>query len=259
MSLDEVGIDLRSEIRGFHFPLNVYAELLRLETGRVDYLHYGLFQSGEHDVALAQRRHTEVVLEKLPPAPSSILEVGIGMGTMLAELVTLGYQVTGVTPDPAQIRIARAKAPSASLSETPFESFTSNQRYDLILFQESSQYIDAGVLFAQAERYCAAGGEVLIIDEFSVGGTGGLQALEYALSSAERFGFALRESMDLSAQASRTVDYLLDAVERRRQQLEQNLGLAPDALASLQASNTRYRKQYAEGCYQYRCLTFSVG
>lgn len=256
MNGSETAIDLRREIQGFQFPLNVYAELLRLESGAVDDLHYGLFEPGERDVTRAQRRHTEMVLARLPPPPARILEVGIGMGTTLAELIALGYEVTGVTPDPAQIRIARAKAPSATLVETPFEAFASEQRYDLILFQESSQYIDAATLFAQAGRYCAPTGSVLILDEFSVDARPGLQQLASVVSNAKARGFELGENTDLSSQAIGTLDYLLEAVERRRGELETNLGLGPDAIPSLCASNIDYRRRYAAGLYQYHCLRF---
>lgn len=249
-------LDLQFEIRGFQFPLNVYGELLRLETGSIDYLHYGLFHPGESDVARAQRRHTDEILSRLPPAPASILDVGIGMGTTLAELLERGYEVAGLTPDSTQIAIARRKAPSATLIETTFEAFTPERRYDLVLFQESSQYIDANVLFFQARRCCAPNGAVLISDEFSVGDVGGLQSLDYVLTSAEKHGLRLCENTDLTAAAAATVDYLLDAAERRREELEANLDLGPDVIDSLRTSNLHYRQQYAGGHYQYRCLKF---
>lgn len=251
-----IGLDLRSEICGFQFPLNIYGELLRLETGTVDYLHYGLFEPGERDVARAQRRHTEEILKRLPPPPSSILDVGIGMGTTLAELFALGYDAAGLTPDSAQIAIAHRRIPSATLFATSFEAFLPERRYDLVLFQESSQYIDADTLFSQARRCCTSNGQVLISDEFSVGAVGGLQSLDYVLSSAGRYGFRLLEKAELTPQAAATVDYLLDAVERRRQELEANLGLGPDVIDTLHASNLHYKRQYGAGHFQYHCLRF---
>jgi SAM-dependent methyltransferase len=252
-------IDLAAEIREFQYPLNVYAELLRLETGRVDYLHYGLFLPGEQDVARAQRRHCELVLERLPAAPARILEIGIGMGTMAAELAGLGYRVTGITPDAAQVRIACATAPGTDLVESRFETFTPEGRYDLLLFQESSQYIDAAALFAQAARCCAPNAAVLILDEFATGPLPQtLQSLEYLVSQAAAGGFSLIENIDLSAMAAATVDYLLDAVERRKSELEARLVLGPDALTALCNSNRDYRSHYADGTYQYRCLRFTL-
>lgn len=251
---------VQEEVRTFQFPLNVYAELLRLETGRVDYLHYGLFLPGEQDVARAQRRHCDMVLERLPEPPARVLEVGIGMGTMVAELVGLGYRVTGVTPDAAQIRIARAKAPSATLVECPFETFSPDGYYDLLLFQESSQYIDAASLFEQAATCCAPHGTVLILDEFATGaGPQTLQSLEYLLRCASKWGFSLTENTDISTMAAATVDYLLDAVARRKTELEEHLSLGPDALSALCDSNRAYRTHYADGTYQYRCLRFTPG
>ncbi len=249
-------IDISKEIVAFQFPLNVYAELLMLEVGAVDYLHYGLFDEDARDVVKAQRKHTELMLERLPQAPASVLEVGIGMGTTLKELADRGYRVTGVTPDPAQIRIARSKVPSASLALCGFEAFNTEERYDVILLQESSQYIDAEVLFSQAARYLETDGSVLILDEFSRRQSPGLPSLERVIGAAAGHGFKVTEDLDLSATAAGTIDYLLDAIDRRHAELAQRLDLDAEALASLVVSNHEYRRFYASGSYQYHCLTF---
>src|SRR4051812_17622954 len=95
--------------RDFYYPLNVFMHVLTKEEGRVDDLHYGLFESPDESIGAAQARSTELLLSRLPPPPARILEVGIGLGTTLDRLVRLGYDALGITPDAQQIAIARAR------------------------------------------------------------------------------------------------------------------------------------------------------
>lgn len=243
-------------MRRFAFPLNVYAELLRLETGAVDYLHYGLFEAGERDVARAQRRACDWLLERLPAPPLRVLDVGVGLGTTAARLAALGHRVTGITPDPAQAGLAAARAPSAHVVVAAFEHFDPAAVYDLLLFQESSQYIDTDLLFETAARLCAPESCVVIFDEFSNCDAPGPQSLERVKAAAAFRGFELREELDRSAQAARTIDYLIEALERRGDEIAGALALEPGALERLRASNLAYRARYAAGECRYRLLRF---
>src|SRR3954471_14841977 len=102
---DFLAIAMIEHFRGMPFPLNVYAHMLYLEWGKVDYLHYGLFDPGHIDLGAAQAQSSRLVFERLPPAPARILDVGIGLGTTLAALVELGHDATGITPDIQQARV----------------------------------------------------------------------------------------------------------------------------------------------------------
>lgn len=48
-----------SLFKSFDFPLNVYAYVLFLNEGSVDYLHYGLFEPGQTNLRRAQQFSTE--------------------------------------------------------------------------------------------------------------------------------------------------------------------------------------------------------
>lgn len=244
----------------FAFPLNVYAYAMCLEDGKADYLHYGLFQSVDESLLVAQLHSCDLLLERLPSPPCRILEVGIGLGTMLTRLHTLGYDVTGITPDSAQIRIAQEKT-EAPLVCSRLEDFKAQPgSFDVVLFQESSQYIDPLSVFNQAFDLLAPGGQLFILDETLLQavayGREGLHSRHVMLDMALRFGFELIEQIDLSQAAFPTLDYLLRVVERHRQTLITDLGCSSEQLDALNASNRLYREKYASGRYGYSFLQF---
>lgn len=248
--------------QGFSFPLNVYVRLLQLEEGRADFLHYGLFDAPEMTAGAAQQRACEVLWRALP-APCRLLDVGLGLGTSLARLQRDGYAVTGISPEAAQLEWVRAQhGAHLRMHCCRFEDFVDDEgQWQAILFQESSQYIDALDLLERASQLLTAEGELVIMDEFRLRRTpqseGALHELEAFLALARRFGFepVLRE--DHSRQAAQTVDWLLAAVERQHASLLAEMagaGVDAAAMEQLQATNRRYRQRYADGEYGYFLL-----
>lgn len=250
------------------FPLNVYAHSLYLQQGQVEYLHYGLVE--EHEDAwelgahIPQRRSTALILARLPPPPCRILEVGVGLGTLAALLVQQGYEVTGISPDPYQIMLAEQQAAgnNCRLQCVSFEEFnTLEQSFDIILFQESAQYIKPLTLFNKANRLLSERGKLLIVDEVGLRrtpeeGIDGLPLLRYTLAQAQRCGFKLLEQLDLSRRAAPTIDYLLRVIQTHQTQLLADLELSEQALAALLQSLQLYRRKYQGGRYGYSLLFF---
>jgi hypothetical protein len=249
-----------TSVQDFVFPLNVYARLIELEDGHVDYMHYGLFESSNavHG-ALAQRRASELLVQHLPP-PCKLLEVGVGLGTTLKSLCNSGYSVTGITPDAAQIAYARYRhGQNLPAVCSTYESFDSDPgSWQTILFQESGQYIDDIDLFNQADHLLGPAGEIVIMDEFLLRrdkpGPERLHYLEHFLRLADRFGFTVAVQLDLSAQAAPTLAWLLDAVNRHSATLKVELGISDAQLADLNRSNRDYQDKYASGHYGYYLL-----
>ena len=131
--------------RELTYPLNVFVHILTHEEGGVSALHYGLFENDRETLAEAQEHSTELLLSRLPPPPARLLDVGVGLATTLAQLVSLGYDAEGITPDEKQIAMIRARyGDTLRVHHKPFETFiprqppTANrQPYDVLLFQES--------------------------------------------------------------------------------------------------------------------------
>jgi len=243
--------------RDFYYPLNVFMHILTQEEGRVAYLHYGLFDRSGESIIDAQDRSTGLLLSRLPPPPARILDVGAGLGTTLATLTRIGYHADGITPDEHQIAMIESRyGDSVRVRCTRFEDLDATMRYDTILFQESSQYIDSEALFAKARELTS---HLIVLDEFSlqpVDFEGALRPLEGFLAAADRNGFIKSADIDVSRQAAPTIDYFLSRFPRYRATLFADLGIAAPQVDALIASGERYRDLYARGVYGYRLLEF---
>lgn len=248
------------DYRDFVFPLNVHAHTLMLEEGSVEHLHYGLFKGTETSISAAQRHFSQCVLEHLPSPPCRVLEVGIGLAATLVELRQLGYEVTGITPDPARVKHARAHfgenlpVTCARLKDFPAPA----ESFDVILFQQSAQHVFPLDIFSRSAELLAAGGEILILDEFALDrtkpGKEKLHLLKHFIAQAGRFGFEVAEQLDLSLMAAPTLDYLLAGARKHRARLIQDLDLSPSLLDKLNRSNQADRERYASGHYGYVLL-----
>ena len=246
----------------FPFPLNVLLHVLTLEEGNIQYMHYGLFERPDESIVAAQERSTALLLERLPSPPCRLLEVGIGLGTTLARLTRLGYDAEGIAPDERQISMARSRFGDAlRLHAVPFESFETSNRYEAIVFQESSQYIDSEALFRKAGALAAPGAGIVVLDEFAIRPVekpGALHRLDNFLASAASQGFRLEEEMDLSRQAAPTIRYFLDRLPRHRAALLAETGVSPQELDGLIGAAPPIRPLPVRA-YGYRLLRFRAG
>lgn len=135
------------------------------------YLHYGYFSEGlKADVtnlAEAQKRYTDFIFSCIPEGVKTILDVGCGSGTIAHELINKGYQVDCVSPSILLNRYAeKLLAGKAKIYSTRFESYETDNKYDLILFMESFQYIPIDKSIPQALKYLNEGGYILFGDFF---------------------------------------------------------------------------------------------
>jgi SAM-dependent methyltransferase len=236
--------------RDFYFPLNVFMHVLTLEQGSVSYLHYGLFEREGEPLAAAQERSTELLLARLPPPPAHLLDAGTGLGTTLARLTALGYDVLGITPDEKQIALLD---PSLNAQCVAFENLETTKPFDAVLFQESSQYIASEPLFAKA---AAITRHVIVLDEFTIGDEGTLHRLDEFIAAAAGHGFVKCEELDLTSQAMPTIGYVDSLIAKHHQSLVADLGVSEEQLSQLTGGGDRYADAYRRGVYGYRLLQF---
>jgi len=241
--------------REFFYPLNVFMHILTAEEGSVPYLHYGLFEHEDEPIGVAQERSTRMLLERLPPPPARLLEAGIGLATTLKRLTDLGYDAVGITPDDKQIAMVRARyGDTLRVHCAAFETFASDRPYDVIVFQESSQYIDSEALFARAKELAP---RVIVLDEFAMqplDTPGALHSYAGFIDAASRHGFEIVEDLDLSAMTPPTVKYFIKRLPAWRERLVTDLGVTNEQVDELIANGDVYLKRYADGVYGYRLL-----
>lgn len=243
--------------RDFYYPLNAFMHILTREEGGVPYLHYGLFDRADEPIGAAQEHSTEMLLSRLPAPPARILDVGVGVGTTLARLTSMRYDVIGITPDANQLAVVKSRFGEAvDVRQARFETFNDVRGYDSVVFQESAQYIDSEALFAKARELTR---HAIVIDEFAMqplDTPGALHHFGRFLDAASRNGFRRTEEIDLSSRAAPTIDYFRQRIPRYRDSLVADIGLTSQQVDDLIASGERYRDLYSRGIYAYRLLQF---
>ncbi|GAB6041456.1 class I SAM-dependent methyltransferase [Endothiovibrio diazotrophicus] len=230
------------------FPLNAYACAVTLEEGELHSLHYG-FDPGDDNILAAQRRASEFLLGRLPPPPARLLEVGVGLCATGRELLARGYDYTGVTPDATQVQTCAAAG--LRVVHAYFERLPpAEPRYDLILFQESAQYIHPRALLVQAARLLRPGGRVIIADEVD---TRILDQARHLLGDA---GFELLREEDVTDRAAPTLDYLIGILLKHREAVMERIAVDGIRYSRLITSLETRRQAYHDGHYRYLFLEF---
>ena len=155
-----------SKIQEFPPPYCYFA-YAGLQDGGVDYMHYGYWTSDTRTIAEAQENLADLMKSFIPVGIKTILDSGCGLGRTTWDLSTKGFNVTGLSPDRDLILEAQRKYPELAKQFVcaRFEDVSSTFQFDLVFFQESSQYIDVKVLFEKLAELVKPDGFVLICDE----------------------------------------------------------------------------------------------
>lgn len=232
------------------FPLNVYAWALRLENVPTQFLHYGLWETGKSDIFTAQAKASDYLFKKLPATPMSLLEVGIGLGTTAKRLVEMGYDYTGVTPDNTQILYVRHqhKDQKITLIHDYFQHISAGKIFDLILFQESAQYIDINDIFKQCKILLKPQGQIFIMDEIPA------HILPNLNNTLQSWGFKLESLENLTDQAAPSIAYLIQIIRKHFDKLLYDLNLTVAQLQGLLESLDKRHQAYLNSQYTYHFI-----
>lgn len=140
---------------------------------KMKHLHYGYWTNGlALDIAnvhAAQSNYVKFVASHIPDGVRTILDVGCGTGAMAKELQGMGYVVDCISPNVYFAQRARELLGEASrVFECKYEEFVTLDRYDLVLFSESFQYIGAPKAIEKTFSFLPDGGHLLICDFFDM-------------------------------------------------------------------------------------------
>ena len=151
---------------GLELGLRIFKFFLQTE-----YLHYGYFTDGLEPVITnlkkAHENYASLIFSTIPAGVKTILDVGCGSGKTAQELVSRGYIVDCVSPGQILTDYARKMlGNSVNFFQCKFQDIPTENKYDLILFSESFQYIPMHTSIPNALKMLNPGGHILVSDFF---------------------------------------------------------------------------------------------
>jgi SAM-dependent methyltransferase len=139
-----------------------------------DHLHFGLWQDTSPHLSLeeAQQAMFDYLLSFFPPPPAMVLDVGCGLGYSAFLLLQKGYKVTAIAPSPEMIQYAQRTYGGNGVEFNVLGFFDADEvvfsqgRYDVLLFQESAQYLGPlDAVMKKSHRLLKDNGFLIICDE----------------------------------------------------------------------------------------------
>ncbi|MGD2173156.1 MAG: class I SAM-dependent methyltransferase [Gammaproteobacteria bacterium] len=180
-------------------------------------LHYGLWQD-DLEVCIrnlpeAQRRYSDFLIGHIPQGVARILDVGCGAGGLASELRSRGFEVEGVSPSPLLTEAAKRQAgEDFKIHEGRFEDIDfDGDKFDLVMFSESFQYITLDTVLRDASRRLDPGGYILICDFFKTGAPGrsvigGGHPVDKFDAVLQKSGLEVLEDIDITAETAPNLD-----------------------------------------------------
>ncbi len=203
--------------------LRFYHEVLGLER-----LHYGMWQA-EDELTIAkfkeaQIRYEDFLIDNIPDKVNKILDVGCGTGIMARKLLSMGYDVEGLSPDENQKKYFADKL-NAKFHNTKFEYFTETDQFNCLIMSESSQYIKLDKLFTNAYQALKNGGYLIICDYFVKKNATGIQSksghkYDSFIDKISNSGFEIIMEEDVTECVIKTLDIGKDFVSRVQKAVE---------------------------------------
>lgn len=183
---------------------------------KTDDLHFGYWANGLevdlHNVPAAQEAHSQFIISHIPSGAKTILDVGCGVGKMASRLIELGYCVDGVSPSPFLTNHARQLVGEEfHIFECGFEDLDTENRYDLLMFSESFQYVKTEPALQNCLKLLNEDGHLLVCDFFrtEADGEGPLNAgprLSHFYDVISGMAFKPVKDIDITKETAPTMD-----------------------------------------------------
>jgi 2-polyprenyl-3-methyl-5-hydroxy-6-metoxy-1,4-benzoquinol methylase len=138
---------------------------------KLEHLHYGYFKDGLagtiSNLKKAQENYEELLISNIPAGTKSILDVGCGAGQTALNLTLKGYKVDCVSPNEHLTKYAKnLTGDKVRYYQCKLQDLKCAEKYDLVLFSESFQYIPVDQGIPTALKFLNPGGYIMVSDFF---------------------------------------------------------------------------------------------
>lgn len=253
-------------IKTLEFPFCYYAYIID-RTGLIDYMHYGLWEDGTLQLKDAQENLASLMKSLIPDGVKRILDSGCGLGRTTHDLTAAGYDVIGISPDIRLMEMARTKYRKceSQLVISSFEDFRSTERFDLLLFQESAQYINIGFLFSHGKELLNTKGYILMCDEVRYDNSAGspFHEKKEILNIAHEYGFRLLLNKDITKKVLETRGIALEMIISNKESLINEFssirGNARQEIELLIEGWKAHNAMFDKNMFGYEVFLFQIG
>jgi SAM-dependent methyltransferase len=190
----------------------------------LEHLHYGYWPQGLtvniNNLRTAQENYTNFLLSQIPAGVKTILDVGCGSGHTSKRLSEMGYKVACVSPSPVlSAKVRELMGDTCNIYECKYEDLQTEDKFDLVLFSESFQYIKVRRSLDKTLSILNPGGYLLVCDVFRKDleqdqkGVGGGHTLSRFYSQAKENSFEQVKDIDITNQTMPNMDLLDDTLK----------------------------------------------
>lgn len=209
----------RKNKRNIHNPENDLELALYNSLLGNNYLHYGYFADSQikaEDISLnllkkSMDDYASLLVSRVKEG-EEIIEVGCGMGGLLARFDKQGNRVVGVTPSLSQVRHIAKYWPHIQIYNNMFEELDCDNvgQFDVVINSESFQYIDIKRGIEQVDKLLKQNGRWIMSDYFVINkethNRSGHIFTEFE-SAINKAGFVIVEKIDITDNILPTLKY----------------------------------------------------
>ncbi|HPD55863.1 MAG TPA: class I SAM-dependent methyltransferase [Smithellaceae bacterium] len=186
-----------------------------------DFLHYGYFEDTQtkpedislNDIYRAQENYGWQIVNLIDDYEQPALDIGCGMGGLIALMQKKGIKVTALTPDKNQAKHIREKYLGVELLECRFEDMKADDfssSFGTVITSESLQYLKLDQSLPIIDKILQKNGKWIVCDYFKTGARGGKSGHNWEIFTDKlaKYGFEITSERDITPHIMPTIRYV---------------------------------------------------